>query len=36
MLMPAPASQEVPVEKNPKLEQFLDQDGKLYLRTVQP
>jgi len=33
---PVPASQEVPVERYPKLEQFLDQDGKLYLRTVQP
>lgn len=32
----APASQEAPVEIHPKLEQFVDQDGKLYLRTVQP
>ena len=33
---PALAGQEAPVEKNPKLEQFVDQDGKLYLRTVRP
>ena len=33
---PAQASQEVPVERHPKLEQYLDPDGKLYLRTVQP